>query len=323
MKRSFLLPLLLCVSLWGPFGIALASDPIGIYTVIDRVVLEPDVRAPERIQIHGAFTLARGFGGVGDPQYEPPVRGYFYYVLQPGQEGTARAEWRDMASVAGTGQAVAFASRYDPRGRVRDLCEAVADPDPYPNCSGICKIRSDTEYEPIQTLLSLPNPVSPLCSDIAERGYVTLVTRNILSTAHPDATYRFTVFGDIDGPFEVEPVPAGTGETTVTPALGLQAGKEYTWLVQAVDGAWAGPVATSRFRVDAPRGDVNGDGNLDISDAVRLLFFLFIDPGIPDSLARLMDANGDSEINVSDAVYILNYLFRGGPEPPPLFPTGN
>ena len=40
---------------------AFASDPIGIYALVDKVVLEPNEKNPERIQIHGAFAFAEGY----------------------------------------------------------------------------------------------------------------------------------------------------------------------------------------------------------------------------------------------------------------------
>ncbi|MCZ6792632.1 MAG: metallophosphoesterase [Planctomycetota bacterium] len=71
--------------------------------------------------------------------------------------------------------------------------------------------------------------------------------------------------------------------------------------------------------------DCNQDGEVDISDAVCLLGFLF--NGIPGRLPcgegeaddpgniELLSANGDGEVNLSDAVYVLSYLFTGGPAP--------
>src|SRR4030095_1664470 len=63
------------------FGVATAraSDPIGIYALVDKVVLEPSESAPERIQIWGAFAFAVGY----DYAYEKPKRGFLYYTLNP------------------------------------------------------------------------------------------------------------------------------------------------------------------------------------------------------------------------------------------------
>ena len=35
-----------------------ASDPVGVYAVVEKIVLEPSDAAPQRIQIWGAFSLA-------------------------------------------------------------------------------------------------------------------------------------------------------------------------------------------------------------------------------------------------------------------------
>src|SRR5882762_1120989 len=97
-------------------GISRASDPIGIYALIDKVVMEPSDSQPDRVQIWGAFSVAmRQFGD----QYSVPVRGYLYYSLDGQKDGAARAEWADMQKVAGTAQIVAFGSRYKQFGTIR------------------------------------------------------------------------------------------------------------------------------------------------------------------------------------------------------------
>ena len=56
---------------------ALASDPIGIYALVDKVVFEPNEKAPERIQVWGAFAIAEGYGST----YDKAQRGFLYYKL--------------------------------------------------------------------------------------------------------------------------------------------------------------------------------------------------------------------------------------------------
>ncbi len=67
------------------------------------------------------------------------------------------------------------------------------------------------------------------------------------------------------------------------------------------------------------RGDPNTDGSVDISDAVRILGFLFRGEGdLPCESAA--DSNDDGEVDISDAVLILIYRFLGGatiPDPGP------
>jgi subtilisin family serine protease len=59
------------------------------------------------------------------------------------------------------------------------------------------------------------------------------------------------------------------------------------------------------------RGDTNSDGDVDISDAIFILSYLF-DTGKPLSCRDAADANDDGLIDLSDPVQLLDYLFLGG-----------
>jgi hypothetical protein len=61
-------------------------------------------------------------------------------------------------------------------------------------------------------------------------------------------------------------------------------------------------------------GDANGDRDINVSDVVYLINYLFIGGPAPKILES-GDPNTDDEINVADIVYLVNYLFIGGPEP--------
>ena len=61
-------------------------------------------------------------------------------------------------------------------------------------------------------------------------------------------------------------------------------------------------------------GDANGDGSINISDAVFLLQYIFAGGAAPNPLCH-GDANGDGSANVSDAVYLIQYIFAGGAAP--------
>lgn len=67
------------------------------------------------------------------------------------------------------------------------------------------------------------------------------------------------------------------------------------------------------------RGDANDDGIVDISDAVRILGWLFLGDAEPGCVAAT-NTNGDGAADLSDAVYVLTHLFLGGPEPDQPFP---
>jgi hypothetical protein len=67
------------------------------------------------------------------------------------------------------------------------------------------------------------------------------------------------------------------------------------------------------------RGDVNGDKNVNLSDGLSLLGFLF-QSGLEPSCMQAADTNSDGAFNISDPVFLLNHLFRGGPGPATPYP---
>jgi hypothetical protein len=75
-----------------------ASDMVGVYGVVEKVVVEP-ADAPARIQIWGAFALSDQKSG---STYGTAQRGYLYYTCPQGKETICRKEWADLKSMAGT-----------------------------------------------------------------------------------------------------------------------------------------------------------------------------------------------------------------------------
>jgi len=130
---------------------ALASDPVGIYAIVDKVVFEPNGTSPERIQLWGAFAIAEGYGST----YKKAERGYLYYKLNTDKANACRNEWSDLKSVAGTGQIVAFASRYGEKGALRMKDARPENPDVYPIAMGLKKVSAEKDYAPLQQLAKL------------------------------------------------------------------------------------------------------------------------------------------------------------------------
>ncbi len=317
MKGRNIIALLLCAGLCG--GVR-ASDPIGVYALVDRVVLEPEEASPDRIQIWGAFSLA-GKPGTGD-SYSVPVRGFLDYTLQEGLEKVSRAEWADLAKIAGTGQCVGFGSRYfEPPPRIRSSAEDPVDPDLYAVNFGLVKAACDSDFPPLRDLASMPVPVSPLDgSRFNEPGPLTLEVRGIQAADRPDARYIFEI-EDRSGHLERSPEIAPLEKrASWTPLLAARAGESYAWRCFAVDGPWQGPVAGATFELRFLRGDLNGDQVADLSDAVALLDHLFLD-GLPPRPPDAGDFNGDGDTDISDSIYLLFYLYVGGPAPPAPFPN--
>ncbi len=63
------------------------------------------------------------------------------------------------------------------------------------------------------------------------------------------------------------------------------------------------------------RGDANGNGEVEISDAVYLVNYLFKSGPEPIPTPEIGDVDCDGEVIVADVVYLVNYLFRSGPPP--------
>ncbi len=61
------------------------------------------------------------------------------------------------------------------------------------------------------------------------------------------------------------------------------------------------------------RGDANGDGGYDISDAISILAQLF--SGAPTPCLDASDVNDDSGADIADAIFVLANLFSGGADP--------
>ncbi len=226
---------------------AWASDPIGAYALIDKVVLEPSEQAPTRIQVWGAFTLATRTNG---DTYAEPVRGYLYYQVVKGKEEVCRKEWADMKKIAGTGEVIGLGSRYSrvALGTVHRASEKAEKADPYPLGMGLIRVRRETDYSPIQKLLTLPAPATPSDGATVNPGKVTLITRNIVSPSHDGAKYVFELENASGAKETSDPIPAGEKETKWTPHMQVNAGEKYTWRVQIVEGQWKGPLAVSTFQ---------------------------------------------------------------------------
>jgi hypothetical protein len=66
------------------------------------------------------------------------------------------------------------------------------------------------------------------------------------------------------------------------------------------------------------RGDVDLNGAIEISDAVRILFHII--RGQPVACADAADVDNNEALNITDAIHLLQFLFRGGDAPAAPFP---
>lgn len=135
------------------------SDPVGIFAIVDRVVMEPDATNPKSIQVWGVFAVTEGKPG---DAYRAPQRGYFYFKVNPQNERATLAEWADLKAVAGKNQAVGFGNKYKALGRLRAPTEAVANPDEYPLGVGMVKVLDAGPRPEIERQLkAAAAPVAP------------------------------------------------------------------------------------------------------------------------------------------------------------------
>ncbi|MBI4600750.1 MAG: hypothetical protein HY721_02205 [Planctomycetes bacterium] len=85
----------------------------------------------------------------------------------------------------------------------------------------------------------------------------------------------------------------------------------------AIEVATPGPIAAFH------RGDADQNGQLQLTDAVQVLGYLFLGkPGRVPQCLDAADADDSGTLAITDAVRILDYLFRGigaigSPGPPP------
>ncbi len=61
-------------------------------------------------------------------------------------------------------------------------------------------------------------------------------------------------------------------------------------------------------------GDVNGDNQVNVSDAVYMISWIFVG-GPPPQPLIVADVNCDNQANISDAVYIINWIFNSSDDP--------
>lgn len=64
------------------------------------------------------------------------------------------------------------------------------------------------------------------------------------------------------------------------------------------------------------RGDANQDGDIDISDPITILNYLFRG-GVVITCLSSLDTNDDGGLDIAEAIFLLSYLFRGGVDAPP------
>jgi hypothetical protein len=84
-------------------------------------------------------------------------------------------------------------------------------------------------------------------------------------------------------------------------------------------GTWWGRIVPPVRQTPFHRGDVDGDGSLNVSDVIGIILHLF--EGSTIACLKSADVDGSGALDVTDPVYVLEYLFLTGPAPASPFPA--
>ncbi|MCI0650367.1 MAG: FG-GAP-like repeat-containing protein [Planctomycetes bacterium] len=149
---------------------------------------------------------------------------------------------------------------------------------------------------------------------------------------------------DLVPPYDGQALAAGSDHTFARGTLDVSASAPNTITVLALANGIGAPPTDNSFVIggfslapdlesgtvtisgtpaangDFVRGDANGDGALDLADAITLESFL-LEGGSEPPCLDAADANDDGVVNLADSTYLLAYLFSLGPVPPPPFPA--
>ena len=107
-------------------------------------------------------------------------------------------------------------------------------------------------------------------------------------------------------------------DVTMVTDPGLEAGRKYCYRVRAMRGEEKGVLSTevcssTRSPTNRLLCDCNGDTQIDVSDPIKTLDYLF-SAGQVDCPGAC-NCNGDAVTDISDAIFGLGYLFTAGPPP--------
>lgn len=195
------------------------------------------------------------------------------------------------------------------------LCSSVLAELPLPDA---------TLYGQITTPAGAPVAAGMLIARVSRGGVTVLETEGKFVNA--DGASWFVVRIPLETNISA-PGPSGLAAREGDSFTVLLVDGKTVSLGTAVPALVAGRVTRADGTVDAPpaglayiRGDCSPDLRLNVSDAVRVLNFLFVSPEAPPCLAAC-DADASGTLNITDGVYVLAFLFLGGPAPPRPGPT--
>jgi len=169
------------------------------------------------------------------------------------------------------------------------------------------------DFEPMDDLVTGSNSLMVGAGDWNDDGRLDIVTANWrrgdVSIYLAEGTWGFAAPKDL---------PAGEAPWGVLAADLNADGRDDLIVTNELENTMIVFLNRTFERAPFRRADANADTQLDISDGVFILDFLFLGRAVPRCRGAL-DANADSEVNITDGVYVLQHLFSGGPAPPEPF----
>jgi hypothetical protein len=176
-----------------------------------------------------------------------------------------------------------------------------------------------TLYGQLTTPAGAPVSAGSLTAHVTRGGAPVLTASGSFVQADGAAWYVVKV------PLETSigaPGPTGLAAREGDVVANVQLNGKTAQLKSAVPTLAAGLVVRADGTVDTNpvgspyiRGDCSPDLTLNITDAVRVLNYLFIAPD-PPSCLEACDSDGSGALNITDGIYLLSFLFLGGPAPP-------
>ena len=179
--------------------------------------------------------------------------------------------------------------------------------------------------------------------------YKVCITGAGVVTMAPGATqvltYTLSNIGGLEDVYEISPVATATNVAinlgSLPASVSLAGGEQVAFSVEIVASAAPTSGVTDSLEITVVsqanpkildqvntlfnvstgeflRADANGDGVVDIADAVVILNYLFGSDAVPCLIA--LDVNDDELVNVADTIYLLMGLFNGGALPSAPYP---
>ena len=346
-----------CSSFWGPELAAIDSDfdgrtngtelgdPLGAWRGGDpepgdpRSVTNPGVRDNFSSGEIDVTPLALEFGDIC-------TGATFSRVVEVRNLGSGALEVRDATFAVGSSPAFAIANPFDPVNLAPSAMVLISvDFEPTadgPHSGTLVVTSDDADESSVLVALSgtaVPQPAPRIGVTPAELHFGTAIVGETSSSIvevrnHGTASLHVSAVS-----FNPSSNPGFSLREEFTP-LELTANETHSLAIDFAPVEVGQATGTLTFESDDPhapsteialfaagivlwdvpfaRGDSNGDGELDISDAVYVLRFLF-SGGIAPSCEKTADSNDSGEADVSDVVYYLANRFQGGPPPPDPF----